>query len=184
MAKRLTRNTRDAYLAGVAAGFADYFDIDPVIARLAFVLLTLLHGAGVILYIICWVVMPTRAVEPPGAAPPPGEAPSQGSPEAPERPEAASQFGAGAAAPTPADRFVEEVRQTGERVVGNLRRSNDPFKGQIVAVAILIGIGLIFLLPRLDLWFWPRWLDLWDLWPLILVVIGAGMLVKAADSRR
>ncbi|HXI03495.1 MAG TPA: PspC domain-containing protein, partial [Candidatus Saccharimonadales bacterium] len=58
MARPLTRSTENAYLGGVAAGFARYFDIDPVIARLAFVLLAFLHGVGLILYVICWVVMP------------------------------------------------------------------------------------------------------------------------------
>lgn len=55
--KRLTRSN-DRMVAGVAAGLAEYFDIDPVIVRLAFVALSLLGGPGLILYIIMWVIMP------------------------------------------------------------------------------------------------------------------------------
>ncbi len=55
--KKLTRSN-DRMVAGVAAGLAEYFDIDPVIARLAFVALSLLGGPGLILYIIMWVIMP------------------------------------------------------------------------------------------------------------------------------
>ncbi len=55
--KRLTRSN-DRMVAGVAAGLAEYFDIDPVIVRLIFVTLTLLGGPGLILYIIMWIIMP------------------------------------------------------------------------------------------------------------------------------
>ncbi|MCA9949457.1 MAG: PspC domain-containing protein [Anaerolineales bacterium] len=55
--KKLTRSD-DRMVAGVAAGLAEYFDIDPVIARLVFVALTLMGGPGIILYIIMWIIMP------------------------------------------------------------------------------------------------------------------------------
>ncbi len=55
--KKLTRSN-DRMVAGVAAGLAEYFDIDPVIVRLIFVTLTLLGGPGLILYIIMWIIMP------------------------------------------------------------------------------------------------------------------------------
>ena len=46
-------------LGGVAAGFGDYFDVDPVLVRLGFVLLTFATaGIGILFYIICWVIMP------------------------------------------------------------------------------------------------------------------------------
>ncbi len=57
--KRLTRSD-DRMIAGVAAGIADYFNIDPVLVRLIFVLLTLMGGPGLILYIIMWIIMPEQ----------------------------------------------------------------------------------------------------------------------------
>jgi phage shock protein PspC (stress-responsive transcriptional regulator) len=58
--KRLYRSSRDVMLGGVAAGLAEYFNIDPTIVRLLFVLLAFM-SAGVpvvLIYFILWVVMP------------------------------------------------------------------------------------------------------------------------------
>ncbi|MCA9976691.1 MAG: PspC domain-containing protein [Anaerolineales bacterium] len=58
MDKRLTRSNSDKMVGGVAAGLADYLNIDPVIVRLIFVLLTLKSGVGPMLYLILWLLMP------------------------------------------------------------------------------------------------------------------------------
>ena len=56
--KRLTRSTGNRMLGGVCGGLAEYFNIDPTLVRLAFVVLSLFGGPGVLLYIILWIVMP------------------------------------------------------------------------------------------------------------------------------
>jgi phage shock protein C len=58
--KKLTRSTDDRMLAGVAGGLADYLDIDPVIVRLLFVIITLFGGGfvGILLYVVLWIIMP------------------------------------------------------------------------------------------------------------------------------
>jgi len=56
--KRLVRRNDDKVLFGVASGVADYFGIDPVIARLIFVLLTLWQGWGLVIYFVLAIVMP------------------------------------------------------------------------------------------------------------------------------
>ena len=58
--KRLYRSTKDRILGGVCAGVADYFDVDPTIVRLIWVLLTLAWGAGLLLYIIAWIIVPEQ----------------------------------------------------------------------------------------------------------------------------
>lgn len=58
--KKLTRSSSDKMLCGVAAGVAEYFDIDPVLVRLAFVLLTLADGVGALAYIVLCIVMPEQ----------------------------------------------------------------------------------------------------------------------------
>ncbi len=60
MTKRLTRDTQRGVFGGVAAGFAEYLDVDPVLVRLGFVLLAFVHGIGVLFYLACWVVVPRR----------------------------------------------------------------------------------------------------------------------------
>jgi phage shock protein C len=56
--KRLYRSRTDKVLFGVCGGLAKYFNIDPVIVRLAFVILGLLNGIGVIVYIVMALVVP------------------------------------------------------------------------------------------------------------------------------
>ena len=57
-APRLHRGGRNRMLAGVAAGLADYFDVDPVIVRIAFVALAFLGGLAVPLYLAGWLLIP------------------------------------------------------------------------------------------------------------------------------
>lgn len=45
-------------IAGVCAGYAEYFRIDPTLTRLLMALFTLAGGAGVLLYLISWIIMP------------------------------------------------------------------------------------------------------------------------------
>ena len=56
--KRLTKSSSDRKLAGVCGGIAEYFDIDPTIVRIAWVLFCCLGGSGLLAYIICAIVMP------------------------------------------------------------------------------------------------------------------------------
>lgn len=58
--KRLTRSYDRRMIAGVCGGLADYFDLDPTLVRVGYVLLSLLSTGfpGLIVYIILWVVMP------------------------------------------------------------------------------------------------------------------------------
>ncbi|MDX1413179.1 MAG: PspC domain-containing protein [Candidatus Promineifilaceae bacterium] len=55
---RLTRSTQDSVIAGVAGGIATYLKIDPVLVRVAFLILLFASGIGFPLYIILWIVMP------------------------------------------------------------------------------------------------------------------------------
>ncbi len=44
--------------AGVCAGLADYFDLDPTIVRVVWLLAVLLAGTGCLAYLILWIVLP------------------------------------------------------------------------------------------------------------------------------
>ncbi len=50
--------SQNSMIAGVCAGVAEYFEIDPTIVRIAWVLFCLCGGAGIFLYIICLFIMP------------------------------------------------------------------------------------------------------------------------------
>lgn len=55
---RLMRSSTDKKIAGVCAGLADYFDLDPTIIRVCWLLAVLCAGTGVIAYVILWLVLP------------------------------------------------------------------------------------------------------------------------------
>ena len=58
--KKLYRSLTDRKIGGVCAGLAEYFNIDPTIVRLLFVLGLLLVGGTFWAYIILWVVIPEQ----------------------------------------------------------------------------------------------------------------------------
>jgi len=55
---RLHRRRGGRMLGGVAAGLADYFDVDPVLVRVGFVVLALVGGLAVPLYLAGWALIP------------------------------------------------------------------------------------------------------------------------------
>lgn len=57
-ARRLYRNPNDKMLGGVCSGLANYFDVDPVILRLAFAIMFFTAGVGLLAYILCWIIIP------------------------------------------------------------------------------------------------------------------------------
>lgn len=58
MKKQLRRSTESKVIAGVCGGIAEYFDIDPTLIRLAWVLFCALGGSGVLAYIIAAIIIP------------------------------------------------------------------------------------------------------------------------------
>lgn len=158
MNRRLYRSVVDRRIGGVAAGTATYFDIDPSIARVLWLLLAFFSG-GVffVVYLVMWAVVPedpypTGAAPAPTAAPPSAEAGN-------ETPAAAATDTAPASWPPAA------------------RAGSGP-GGRVILGAILIVIGAWFLAAE----FLP-WLN-WDLvWPIGLVVIGVLVLATALRRR-
>jgi len=56
--KKLYRSRKNKMLAGVCGGIAEYFDIDPALVRLLLVLLILMGFAGIIIYLVAWLIVP------------------------------------------------------------------------------------------------------------------------------
>jgi phage shock protein PspC (stress-responsive transcriptional regulator) len=59
--RKLVRPTEGRHVAGVAAGLGAYFDINPLVYRIAFAALSLLGGTGIVLYGIAWLVIPDES---------------------------------------------------------------------------------------------------------------------------
>lgn len=60
MNKRLYKSNTEKKLDGVCGGIAEYFDIDPTLVRLAWIIFSALGGSGLLAYIIAAIVIPRR----------------------------------------------------------------------------------------------------------------------------
>ena len=66
--KRLVRPRADRKIAGVCAGFAEYFDLDVTVVRLTWLFVSLMTGVGLLAYPIAWIVMPDEPLRLPAPA--------------------------------------------------------------------------------------------------------------------
>jgi phage shock protein C len=66
--RRLYRCRTDRRLAGVAAGVAEFFDLDPTLVRVLWFLSIFLGGLGVLLYIGMAIIVPLEPLSPEDAA--------------------------------------------------------------------------------------------------------------------
>lgn len=67
--KPLRRSRTHKAIAGVCAGFAQYFDLDISLVRVIWLLVALFGGGGLIAYVICWIVIPLEEVQVPAPLP-------------------------------------------------------------------------------------------------------------------
>ena len=152
MPRRLTRDTQRAVLGGVAAGFGRYLDVDPVLARLGFVLLTFVNGLGILFYLASWLLMPR------------GDA--SASARAPASPTAGTGF--------------ETLREAGAQLAAEVSHgAPDPASAQLAIGSLLVVIGSLLLVHNLGWLYWPHWLRFDTLWPLLLVALGVGLVLKS-----
>lgn len=56
--KRLYRSRTNKVIAGVCGGIGEYFDVDPVLIRLIWIMFVFIGLSGVLAYIIAWIVIP------------------------------------------------------------------------------------------------------------------------------
>lgn len=177
MQRRLYRSEQDRLLTGLSGGMADYFDVDPTLMRLLWVLLAIFTGGvAVIIYFVMVVVVPTGAVPAPGIEPGPvgaddepaaGNAPEPGDEPAGE--EAAPQQASETAAPGAAQTYrpYAPERQSDGR---SSRLGGAAFVG-----LALVVIGVLALLDSLGL---LAQFDSWRLWPVILIAFGVFLVIR------
>jgi phage shock protein PspC (stress-responsive transcriptional regulator) len=150
--RRLTRDTQHAVVGGVAAGFGRYLDVDPVLVRIAFVLLTFVNGLGILIYLASWLLVPRAEAVATAAAP--------------ESPTAGTGF--------------ETLREAGTRLAAEVQRGvPDPASAQLAVGSVLIVAGALLLAHNLGWLHWPYWLRFETLWPLLLVALGIGLVLKS-----
>ena len=165
--KRLYRSLTDRKFAGVAGGLAEYFIMDPLLIRLAFVVLTFAGGGGFLIYLVLWIVTPENPVRIQPSVNQPAQdfqQPNAGSPDFTTQPN-------GSASET---RNAEPGFSTPPPVPQTIERN----KGSLIGGLVLITLGALFLADEMI----PQ-VNFGDLWPVILIVIGAGLLINAITKR-
>ena len=60
MDKRLYKSNDNKMISGVCGGIAEYFNMDPTLIRLGWVLFCALGGSGIIAYIIAAIIIPRK----------------------------------------------------------------------------------------------------------------------------
>lgn len=160
---RLHRNRYDRIGFGVCSGLGDYFAIDPTLVRLAFVLITLAGGAGVLAYIILAMVMPEGGSEPLAGR------------DGLRRNLQQLRTTTGAMASGRHTNPDEPFSSAPVGRVSSQRRTNE------FGAFILIAFGLVFLLGNLG---WMRWFSWSYFWPVILIVFGLTALLQRANRTR
>ncbi len=145
---------------GVCSGLAEYFNIDPVLIRIIFVILVFQHGIGFLAYIILWIVVPMKieALDPAFGH----EGGSVGADDG----SAGSADGNADAGDSTIDAEFKEETPTAQ--TGNSGR-----RSMIGGIALIV-IGILFLLDN----FFPGF-DFEHFWPLLLIAVGTGMLWKS-----
>ena len=59
MEKKLKKSNRNKMIFGVCGGLAEYFEVDPTIVRIITAVLIVVYGAGLLLYLIAALIMPS-----------------------------------------------------------------------------------------------------------------------------
>jgi len=180
MEKKLYRDEYHKVLGGVCAGLAEYFDMDPTIVRLLFAFTFFIMGVGFIPYIILWIVLPKKGYVYNNFGNPtvdyrvPPQQPAGDTPGTPPPP--ASPYGNNPFVnnPYPNTPFVNTPYSN--PIVPPRQRSH---AGIIIGV-VLIVLGGIILLDNYD---WFPDLDFERLWPAILVVVGASLIVSGQAKK-
>ncbi|MFQ5793845.1 MAG: PspC domain-containing protein [Candidatus Bipolaricaulia bacterium] len=161
--KRLYRSRDDRMIAGVASGLAEYCEIDPVLVRVAFVVLCFAWFIGALIYAVLWILVP----EAPRRIQIQPDDQGQGT-ENPEPVEA----GEGHAEAESAESSSREVTVMSE--AGSEGSEARPRESRFFAGAILIAVGIIFLVQN----FFPDRLRFDRLWPVLLIAIGVLLIAK------
>jgi phage shock protein PspC (stress-responsive transcriptional regulator) len=60
LVKRFYRISEGRKLAGVCTGLGDYFNLDPVLFRIAFIITAIAYGTGFLLYFVMWIIVPVK----------------------------------------------------------------------------------------------------------------------------
>jgi phage shock protein PspC (stress-responsive transcriptional regulator) len=165
--KTLRRSSTNRVIGGVCSGIAEYFDLDPVLIRLIFVIMAVFGGAGVIAYLIAWIIMPEKGF---GNNIQDAEIVDNEKKKT-DKTDTATEL------KNELNNVAEELKNTFEKVEKEIDSEVRKHKKSSSA---WFGIFLIFLgtafLFRMFGWIDFSWCGIWKYWPLILIFVGVSCI--------
>ena len=163
MKEKLYRSRVDRVAGGVASGLAKYLNIDTILVRVIFIILTLFSGTGILLYIILWIIVPEDPVYYNFGMPygNPGN-PANGVPPKEENKNSDS----------------EQNQTKSNFTYPPSPPVNSNGSGRLVVGIIFIGFGLLFLADKIFPYF-----EFEDFVPLLFILIGIGLLWNSLKKR-
>ncbi|MFC2083315.1 PspC domain-containing protein [Candidatus Bipolaricaulota bacterium] len=155
MAKKLYRSATDSMLGGVCGGLGAYFDFDPNLIRLIFVVVAIVPGIGIPAYLALWLLVP-------------------------EESRSERETSLGERIREGADEIADRARSLGD----DLRhKSGSSVPATSLAVGlVLIVVGIGFLLRNLG-FTWMNWVARIWVWPSLLIVVGLVFLWRWIRNR-
>jgi phage shock protein C len=152
MQNRIFRLRQGAMIAGVCAGLGLYLGIDPTWVRIFFILLAFAgNGIGALIYLLLWSILPLEDQKRDATFSDTVHSSSQ--------------------------EIADHARQVGQEL-REMVRQPDPRAGVVIGTALIL-IGAFYLLQNLNLP-WLRWFNFDVLWPVLLIVGGAALLLRRA----
>jgi len=155
MKKKLYRSKKDCVIGGVCGGIAEYFDIDPTLVRLLAILIFFFGGSGIIAYIIGWIIIPQN--------------PNGNTEDNSENKEEIKR------------KIKKETDKANKKVEENLPEEGPKDKSEknrnIILGVILIIAGLVFMTGTLFPWI--TWIAWGTFWPVIIIVVGLLIVIRA-----
>ena len=154
MDRKLYRSTTDSMLGGVCGGLGAYFEFDPNLIRLIFVVLAVAPGIGIPAYLALWLLVPEGAEREKTSL---GERVREG-----------------------ADEIAARARSLGDEL---RTKSSSAVPATSFAVGIvLIAVGIGFLLRNLG-FTWMNWIARVWVWPSLLILVGLVFLWRWIRGR-
>jgi len=160
--QKLYRSETDKILFGVCGGFGEYFEVDPVLVRLVFILFALLGGGGALLYLLLALVIPKNPI---------GQAEV-------DREEKLKEFTHKAGEKI--GDLAKEIGYGAKATIGAMKENRRKRKSNFFGI-IFVALGLIFLINE----FMPSyWMGRRFFWPLLLIGLGLYLIARRSSEEK
>ncbi|MDR1951525.1 MAG: PspC domain-containing protein, partial [Bacteroidales bacterium] len=171
--KTLRKSRTNRVFGGVCGGIAEYFNLDPVLIRLLFVLMAVFGGAGIFIYIIGLIIIPERSAN--DTVQDAEIVDDKGKTHASAPTDSMSEF------KKEFDKVVEELEHEFKDTAKEVEREVDKgIKKRKSLSGGWFGIFLIFLgvafLFKMFGWLHFSWYGIWKYWPIILIFVGISLV--------